>query len=135
MTKLFLDDGRDPREWLPHMGWFRGRDLAELDGWIWVRSAPEAIDFLAGNDVNEVSLDHDLGEETEVGTGYDVLRWIEERTASDDAYQPPAIHIHTSNIGARDRMESAVRGISNLVDRRERARSSAAGPIGGESRS
>lgn len=25
MAKLFLDDERDPREWLPDMRWFRGR--------------------------------------------------------------------------------------------------------------
>lgn len=64
-------------------------------------------------------LDHDLGGESEVGTGYDVLTWIEERVATDEAYQPPIVHIHTSNIGARARMESAVQGIANFIARRE----------------
>lgn len=106
------------REWLPHMRWFRGRDPSELDDWVWARTAPEAIQILAAGGVVEVSLDHDLGEESEVGTGYDVLVWIEEQVASDDAYQPPILGIHTSNIGARDRMESAVQGIANLVQQR-----------------
>ncbi len=100
------------------MRWFRGRDLSELDEWVWARTAPEAILVLATGGVFEVSLDHDLGEESEVGTGYDVLVWIEGRVAFDETYQPPVIHIHTSNIGARDRMESAVRGIANLLARR-----------------
>ena len=120
MTKVFLDDERDPRKWLPHMGWLRdsGRDLAELDEWRWARTAPEAIAVLEEGDVSEVSLDHDLGEEAEVGTGYDVLLWIEEHVALDEAHVPPVIHIHTSNIGARDRMESAVRSIASLIARR-----------------
>jgi hypothetical protein len=65
-------------------------------------------------------LDHDLGPEAEVGTGCDVLKWIEERVTLDQTYQPPVIHIHTSNIGARDRMESAVQGIAtSLPDERK----------------
>jgi len=118
MARLFLDDERDPREWLPDMRWFRGRDVGELDEWAWARTAQEAIRLLEAGDVLEVSLDHDLGPEDEVGTGYDVLKWIEERVALDETYRPPMIHIHTSNIGARDRMESAVHGIESLIDRR-----------------
>ena len=63
----------------------------------------------------EVSLDHDLGLEEDVGTGYDVLTWIEQRVATDGSYAPPEIHIHTSNVAARERMGSAVRGIENLI--------------------
>jgi hypothetical protein len=122
MTRLFLDGERDPRDWLPDMRWFRGRDVGELDEWAWARSAQEAIRILEAGDVLEVSLDHDLGPEDEVGTGYDVLKWIEERVTLDETYQPPAIHIHTSNIGARDRMESAVDGIENLLRRRDAGR-------------
>lgn len=117
--KLWLDDERDPRDWLPSIRWFRGRDLRELEEWIWVKTAPKAIDALERSTIAEVSLDHDLGDAAEVGDGYDVLLWIEERAATDDGYVPPIIHIHTSNIGARDRMESAVLGIQNLVARRQ----------------
>ena len=118
MTKLFLDDERDPREWLPHMRWFRDRDPNELDDWVWTKTAPQAMAVLEAGGVSEVSLDHDLGEAAEVGTGYDVLLWIEERVALDDAYVAPVVHIHTSNIGARERMESAVRGIASLIAKR-----------------
>jgi hypothetical protein len=53
MVRLFLDDERDPREWLPDMRWFRGRDLAELDEWVWAKSAPEAIRILKAGGVVE----------------------------------------------------------------------------------
>jgi sirohydrochlorin ferrochelatase len=119
MVRLFLDDERDPREWLPNTRWFRGRDLAGLDEWIWAKAVPQAIAILQASYVDEVSLDHDLGEGEGVGTGYDVLRFIEERVALDDTYIAPLIHIHTSNLGARDRMELGVQGIANLISRRE----------------
>lgn len=41
MTKVFLDDERDPRERLPGMRWSAGRGLFELDQRIWVRTTPE----------------------------------------------------------------------------------------------
>jgi hypothetical protein len=118
VTKLFLDDERDPRGWLPDMQWFCGHDLADLDEWIWAKTVREAVDALERNDVTEVSLDHDLGEDSNGGSGYDVLVWLEERTAFDETYRLPLIHIHTSNTGARSRMEAAVNGIERLMAKR-----------------
>jgi hypothetical protein len=43
-----------------------------------VYTAQEAIDLLKTGKVKHISLDHDLGDETEVGSGYDVARFIEE---------------------------------------------------------
>jgi hypothetical protein len=83
-----------------------------------VKTAAEAIALLNARNVTEVSLDHDLGDEAAVGSGYDVLRWIEERVVLNASYQPPAMHLHTSNLGALDRMEAAVRSIENPVSQR-----------------
>ena len=115
--KVWLDDIRDPRGWLPSVRWFRGRDVDELGEWTWARTAPEAIALLEGGTVDEVSLDHDLGDEPGAGDGYDILLWIGERTATDDSYRPPTIHVHTSNACVRDRMESAVHAIEAMVER------------------
>ena len=83
---LWLDDEREPP-----------------DGWIWAKTAEEAIEELRTGYVTEVSLDHDLGM-NENGTGYDVLCYIEEFV------KPlPLIHIHTANASARVKMEVAVR--------------------------
>lgn len=60
---------RDARLWLD--------DLRPApSGWLWVKTAWEAIDALQRGGVAEVSLDHDLGEPA-AGTGYDVAEWIE----------------------------------------------------------
>src|SRR5438874_440751 len=50
-------------------------------GWNLVRGIKKAIDLLKTGEVTEISLDHDLGVEIEVGTGYDVLLWIEDQVA------------------------------------------------------
>jgi len=67
--RIWVDDERPPREWLPHIRWFRGRDLEELDEWVWVKTAQQAIAHLKSEDVVELSLDHDLGDPDEVGDG------------------------------------------------------------------
>lgn len=116
--RIWLDDERAPKDWVPKMRWFRGRDPSELREWVWVRTVPDAIELLEAGGIAELSLDHDLGEEGE-GDGYDVLLWIEERAATDEGYVPPLIHVHTSNVIARERMESAVASIERIVSNRK----------------
>jgi hypothetical protein len=43
-----------------------------------VYTAQDAIDVLKTGNVNMISLDHDLGDEKKVGSGYQVACWIEE---------------------------------------------------------
>ncbi|MEX0754712.1 MAG: cyclic-phosphate processing receiver domain-containing protein [Actinomycetota bacterium] len=117
--KVWLDDERDPREWLPSIRWWQGRDAAELGDWVWVQTAPEAIRMLATAHVDEISLDHDLGG-AEAGTGYDVLEWIERRVRAEPSYAAPAIHIHTSNVAARRRIWLAVVAIERFSSQRMR---------------
>jgi len=92
MIKVYLDDLRTPP-----------------DGWVLVKTAQEAIDLLITNDVEEISLDHDLGEE-ENGTGYDVITWLEKEVYENN-FIPPIIHIHTANPVAREKMEAGTRNI------------------------
>ena len=117
--RLWLDDLRDPKECVPSMGWVRGRDPNELDELVWVKTAPEAITLLETRHVVEMSLDFDLGDREEVGDGYMVVTWVEERVATDDDYVPPVIHVHSSNMAGRQRLELAVRSIERIVAARE----------------
>ena len=100
--KVFLDDER----------------LAP-NGWIPVRWPHEAIRWLEQGLVESISLDHDLGDDT-VGTGYDVLKWIEKRVVLY-GYVPPEILIHTANPAARLRMLAALDQIEKLVQRNKDA--------------
>lgn len=93
--KIFLDDVR-----------------TAPDGWTHVHWPDEVIALLQTEEVEEISLDHDLGDDAR-GTGYDVLLWIEE-AVSTRGFCPPKIRVHSANVPARARMESAIEKIEAL---------------------
>lgn len=94
--KIFLDDTRPAP-----------------NGWTLMRWPHEVIAALQTEQVTEISLDHDLGDDT-VGTGYDVLVWL-EGTVARQRFELPVIHIHTANSAARPRMLAAVAQIEKLA--------------------
>ena len=62
------------------------------------------IALLEHGDVDELSLDHDLGLVDESGrelTGYDVLLWIEAKVVSDELIPPNARRALRQPAGAR----------------------------------
>lgn len=101
--KVWLDDVRDPPD----------------AGWVWVRTAPTAIQALCTRAVNEISLDHDLGPAgSGCGNGYDVLLAMEEAASRGDfSFIPASIHIHTANPVAQKRMEAARASIRRICAR------------------
>ncbi|MEN4920871.1 cyclic-phosphate processing receiver domain-containing protein [Achromobacter spanius] len=99
--KVYLDDER-----------------ATPEGWVRVYWPDEAIALLESGSVEEISLDHDLGDDDR-GTGYDVILWMEEAVAVH-GFRPPRIHVHSANSSARDKMLAGVRAISQLASTRAR---------------
>lgn len=97
-SKVYLDDIRP----------------APDNTWVLVVNYKQAIKELEKLTVETISLDHDLGWVDE--TGYDVLKWIEERTFTDPEYTPPNILIHTSNPSAEERMVAARNRIYERAD-------------------
>ena len=97
--KVYLDDERPTPE-----------------GWVRTFWPEEVIHHLENDDVSEISLDHDLGDDQH-GTGYDVLKWIEEQVYTTD-FVPPRMHVHTANPVARQRMTQAVEAIHKAMSRR-----------------
>jgi len=95
-VKVFLDDERQTPP-----------------GWIRVWWPDEAIRLLEEGNVTEISLDHDLGDDAR-GTGYDVIRWIEEAVAIR-GFVPPVIHVHSANSSARERMRLGIESIKRLA--------------------
>lgn len=91
--KVFLDDVRKPPP-----------------GWILVKWPKEAIKLLKLGGVEEISLDHDLGDEKI--TGYDVILWIEEKVMK--GFEPPIIKVHSANVSARKKMEAGIKNIMKL---------------------
>ncbi len=97
--KIYLDDERETP-----------------DGWTRVYWPSEAIALLEAGGVDEISLDHDLGDD-ERGTGYDVVLWIEEAVAIR-GFVPPKMRVHSANSSARQKMEMGIATIERLATAR-----------------
>lgn len=95
--KVFLDDEREAP-----------------NGYLRTYTASETIEILKSGNVLELSLDHDLGELENVGTGYDVILWIEENVVLHD-FIPPKIKVHSSNSSARVKMMLGVESIERFM--------------------
>lgn len=91
-------------------------DLRETPpGWIRVYWPDEAIRLLEAGIVEEIGLDHDLGND-ERGTGYDVIVWMEEAVALRE-FKPPRIVVHSANSAARARLTAGIEAIKSLAGR------------------
>lgn len=101
--KIFLDDERETP-----------------DGWVRVYWPAEAIALLESGQVDELSLEHDLGDDTR-GTGYDVILWIEEAVALR-GFIPPKIVVHSANSSAAAKMHAGVQAIERLRQSRRTPR-------------
>lgn len=96
--KIYLDDVRECPE-----------------GFELFTTAEQLILFLgthSWNDIEVLSLDHDLGEDRM--TGYDVLRFIEEEVFRGEKYLPFEILIHSANPVGRSNMERAIASIERF---------------------
>lgn len=93
-----------------------------------VKTAPDAIRFLESGKIAEVSLDHDLGEGadlgTDVGTGYDVAVWIEQK-AHDATLPRIAWNVHSANPVGRRKMEVALQNADRFWDAQENKKEAA----------
>ena len=98
--KVYLDDLRIP----PH-------------GFTLIKNARTAIDFITENWhlIDEISLDHDLGDEQKFGTGYQVICEIEDFVFNTRPEHLPYIHVHSANPIGRKRMEQGIKNIERMI--------------------
>jgi hypothetical protein len=95
--KLWLDDVRDP---IRH----------GYAGFVWVKTAREAIEQLQTGEVTFASLDHDLSAQATMGnwrgqlTGYEVVCWMER----NDVWPRDGVAVHSMNPAGRKRMEAVI---------------------------
>ncbi len=93
--KVYLDDIRKPPA-----------------GWALVKWPDEVIKLLKTGKVEELSLDHDLGDD-ERGTGYDVILWIEKQVFTK-GFKAPKIKVHSANVSARKKMVQGIKSIEKF---------------------
>lgn len=101
-VNVYLDDERRPPR-----------------GWFIVDNVDDMNELVAKcRHVKTISLDHDLGIENDVGSGYDVLLFIEQAVFVGEIKKCPEILIHTANLSARSKMEAAVASIKKSLSNR-----------------
>ena len=83
------------------------------ESWVRVYWPDEAIALLETGQVDELSLDHDLGDD-ERGTGDDVVLWVEEAVALR-GFLPQKMSVHSANSSARQKMQAGIDAIQTLV--------------------
>ena len=104
-VKVYLDDERTAPE-----------------GWLRVKTPAQCIALLETGMVSHLSLDHDLGDDEGIGTGYDVVLWLEQEVFlnscghgnSPDLFRdgiPETIQVHSANVSARIKMEQGIKKI------------------------
>jgi len=86
VINIFLDDNRNPPE-----------------GFTLAKDALQCRLLLLANDVNILSLDHDLSD-ANVETGYDFCKWLVEAGEYEPNIYPKEIYLHTANGVGRDNM-------------------------------
>jgi hypothetical protein len=69
--------------------------------------AKEAINLIGMGFITHISFDHDLGDETLNGTGYDVAKFIEAK-AYHGEIPPLTWTIHSANPVGRDNIKAAM---------------------------
>ena len=94
---VFLDDRLDPPP---------GGD------WLVARTSKEAIRLLAAGGVTHISFDHDLSGND---TGMKVVDWIDERVATDPAFEFPTWRIHSMNPVGRDNIQAAMSAVERRI--------------------
>lgn len=88
------------------------------DGWVRTYNARQTINVIRGGAVTHLSLDHDLGNEEIVGTGYDVMHWLEREFFKGNFHNinPDNIKFHTANIVGRMNMERCLRQLKKVYN-------------------
>jgi hypothetical protein len=75
-------------------------------GWTLARNADEAIALLRSEQVEELSLDYDLGDPS-FGRGTDVLDWLEQ-AVTEGRVALPRLYAHSGSPLGRRRLESHI---------------------------
>lgn len=83
------------------------------DGYVRVFWPSQVFDLIEEFDTEEISLDHDLGDD-DTGTGYDVVLYIEEKVYFNRDWVVPVLKTHTDNSSAREKMQRGIKQIENL---------------------
>ena len=98
LIKLYLDDIRNPKS----------------EGWIVARSYKEFVDSISNHGLpEEISFDHDLGENSE--TGYDCAKWLCDYCWTN-GLPIPTWNVHSANPVGRDNIVAILQNFEKKLN-------------------
>jgi hypothetical protein len=114
--KLWLDDLRDPMTFGERFT-VPNRALKVLlshgrNGWVWVKTVPEAKAILEHGNVTVLSCDNDLG--SGLAEGYTLLDWLEEKAFEKAFPIPEHIYVHSDDMAQLGPMQMAIDNIKRF---------------------
>jgi len=106
--KNYLNEKHNMKIWLDD-------ERKAPSGWIHFKTVPELISFYEINHDNiiEMSLDHDLGENTP--PGYKFLLWLEKKMYFKEYTSIPDIKVHSANPVGKKRMIQTINSIKKRL--------------------
>lgn len=84
------------------------------DGWVLAKTVNDVFHYLENNNVEEISLDFDLGENTL--TGNCVLNYLERLIRKGELKNIPIIHIHSMNPVGRKIIQDKLKEIKKYLE-------------------
>lgn len=84
----------------------------ESEGWVRCFHSNEVIELLKAGEVEEMSLDHDLG--LNEPSGMTVLDWLEEQVMIN-GFVPPLIYVHSANPSGAPKMRLVAKRIADFA--------------------
>lgn len=96
----------------PHKIWLDDQIPPPDDSWYWHKEILFVFQFTRNGVVDEISLDHDLGDG--IPTGYDLLVMLEKHAAEGGFSKAPKFTIHSANPVGRQNMERAIASIERF---------------------
>lgn len=111
--QIWLDDNRDPTN--PDIQ--AKYPSARYYAWTWVKTVPEAKQYIERGEVDAISFDNDLGLPEE---GKHLATWIEDK-AYYNKIKPMEWYVHSENSVAKDEIIAAMRNADKFWEQHRTA--------------
>ena len=117
---LWLDDYRNPHDWIPYIKMTYPRMVKVPNVIIWVKSYNEFVEYITNYGLPDaIGFDHDLADESpNEKTGYDAAKFLVEYCLENNA-DLPEFESQSSNPAGRENILNLLNNFKRYVQRKD----------------
>ena len=117
---LWLDDYRNPHDWIPYIKMTYPRMVKVPNVIIWVKSYYEFVEYITNYGLPDaIGFDHDLADESpNEKTGYDAAKFLVEYCLENNA-DLPEFESQSSNPAGRENILNLLNNFKRYVQRKD----------------